>query len=45
MVDTSKEEGRREERIEIAKKLKLGGVSVEVIMQSTGLSKDIIENL
>ncbi len=49
VVDTSREEGReegREERnIEIAKELKNNGISIEVIMQSTGLSKKEIENL
>ena len=49
VVDTSREEGReegREERnIEIAKELKKNGISVEIIIQSTGLSKKEIENL
>jgi len=49
VVDTSREEGReegREERnIEIARTLKKSGVSVEIIIQSTGLSKKEIENL
>jgi len=53
VVDTSREEGREEGRqegrkernIEIAKELKENGVSVEIIMQSTGLSKKEIENI
>lgn len=49
VVDTSREEGReegREERnIEIARALKKSGVSVEIIIQSTGLSKKEIEKL
>ncbi len=49
VVDTSREEGReegREERNrEIAKQLKNNGVSIKVIMQSTGLSKKEIEKL
>ena len=45
VVDTSREEGREERTIEIAKELKNNGIPIEVIMQSTGLSKKEIENL
>ena len=45
VVDTSREEGREERTIEIAKELKNNGIPIEVIMQSTGLSKKEIENI
>ena len=57
VVDTSREEGHKEghkegiekgmeiRNIEIAKELKRNGVSVKIIIQSTGLSKEEIENL
>ena len=49
VVDTSREEGREEGKeekaIEIAKKLKNNNIPIEVIMQSTGLSKKEIENI
>ncbi|MFK7799126.1 MAG: Rpn family recombination-promoting nuclease/putative transposase [Aureispira sp.] len=57
VVDTSREEGIQEgmekgiqkgmekRNIEIARELKKNGVSIEVIVQSTGLSKQEIENL
>ena len=38
-------EGRMEERYEIARQLKANGVSVEVIQNSTGLSRKEIEEL
>lgn len=37
--------GRETERIEIAKMLKKNGVSIEVIMKSTGLSQEQVEQL
>lgn len=40
-----KEEGRTEERIEIARNMKSMGLSNEVIMQATGLSEEDIESL
>ncbi len=39
------EEGRKERDIEIAKALKKNGISVEIIIQTTGLSKKEIENI
>jgi len=45
VVDTSREEGREERSFEIAKELKSNGVSIEIIIQSTGLTKEEIENL
>jgi predicted transposase/invertase (TIGR01784 family) len=40
-----KEAGLKEARIESAKQLKALGVSIEIIMKSTNLSKEEIENL
>jgi len=45
VVDTSKEEGREERNIEIAIELKKNNVSLDIIIKSTGLSKEEIENL
>lgn len=45
VVDTSKEEGREERSLEIAKELKNSGIPTEIIMKSTGLPKEIIEGL
>jgi len=53
VVDTSREEGLKEgmekgmekRNIEIAKELKKNSVPIEIIVQSTGLSKEEIENL
>ncbi|MGK0365350.1 MAG: putative transposase/invertase (TIGR01784 family) [Saprospiraceae bacterium] len=42
---TGLKKGKEEKRDEIARKLKAGGVSVEMIMQSTGLSREEIEKL
>ena len=38
-------EGRAEERLAIAKSLLAEGVSIALVMQSTGLSKDILKQL
>ncbi len=43
--DEGKQEGIEEEKLEIAKALKENGVQLEVIMKSTGLSKDEIDQL
>ena len=49
VVDTSREEGKKEGKEEktneIAKELKKNGVSIDIIMKSTGLSEDEINNL
>ena len=53
VVDTSREEGLKEgiekgiekRNIEIARELKRNNISIEIIIQSTGLSKEDIENL
>jgi predicted transposase/invertase (TIGR01784 family) len=49
VVDTSREEGKEEgieERtLEIARELKNNGISIDVIIKSTGLSKEDIEKL
>ncbi len=39
------EEGRREEKIKVAKKLKQMNMSIEVIKEATGLTNEEIENL
>ena len=39
------ESGRREEKLKIAKSLKLMGLKVEDIVRATGLSKNEIEKL
>ena len=39
------EQGKREEKLELARKFKDLGVSIQDIEEATGLSKDIIENL
>lgn len=44
-LDTAKEEGREEREIEIAKKALKMGLSVDNIMQLTGLSKQLIERI
>lgn len=43
--DTSKEEGRTEKMLEIAKNLKLLGVGIQIIKDSTGLTDEEIEDL
>lgn len=45
VVDTSREEGREEEKIEIAKAMKKNGEPIEKIITYTGLTKDEIEAL
>ncbi len=45
VVDTSREEGKEEERNEIAKEMKNNGEPIEKIMKYTNLSKEEIENL
>ena len=37
--------GMKKRNIEIAKELKNNGVSIEIIIQSTGLTREEIENL
>jgi predicted transposase/invertase (TIGR01784 family) len=44
-LDTAKEEGKIEGKIEVAKNLIKNNVSIEIIMSSTGLTKEEIENL
>ena len=44
-LDFAKEEGRVEEKLEIAKNLKAMGLSLEAIKQATGLSTEEIEKL
>jgi len=44
-LDTAKEEGKIEGKIEVAKNLLKNNVSIEIIMSSTGLTKEEIENL
>jgi len=41
----NKDDGRKKEKIEIAKELKLDGISIEKIVKYTGLTKDEIEGL
>jgi len=45
VVNTSREEGKEEKRNEIAKELKKNGVSIDIIIKSTGLSEEEINNL
>ena len=45
VVDTSREEGKEEERNEIAKEMKNNGELIEKIMKYTNLTKEEIENL
>jgi hypothetical protein len=45
MFETAKEEGKDELRLEIAENLKKLGVGIEIIMQTTGLTQEEIENL
>jgi predicted transposase/invertase (TIGR01784 family) len=45
VVKTAEDDGRKKEKIGIAKELKLDGISVEKIIKYTGLSKDEIEEL
>jgi len=49
VVDTSKAEGVKEgvekRNVEIAKELKKNGVSIEIIIKSTGLSEEEVNSL
>jgi predicted transposase/invertase (TIGR01784 family) len=45
VVDTAMDDGRKAERIEIAKALKDQGIAVEIIAQTTGLTKEEIAEL
>ncbi len=45
VVDTSFEEGKREEKLETAKKMKAKGYSIDEIIDITGLSREEIEKL
>ena len=44
-IDTAREEGSDKRTIEIAKSLKMLGVDIKTIQESTGLSKGQIEKL
>lgn len=45
VVDTSREEGKEERTLEIARELKKNGIPIDMIVKSTGLSKKEIEEL
>ena len=45
MIDTAKEEGRDEAKLEMAENLKKLGVAMEIIMKTTDLTQEEIENL
>ena len=45
VVKTAEDDGRKKEKIEIFKELKLDGISIEKIVKYTGLTKDEIEGL
>ncbi|TXB59439.1 Rpn family recombination-promoting nuclease/putative transposase [Phaeodactylibacter luteus] len=45
VVDTSREEGKEERTLEIARELKKNGITIDMIVKSTGLSKKEIEEL
>jgi len=44
-INTAKEEGRDERNIEIARNLKLNNIQIDIIIKSTGLTKEQIEEL
>ena len=44
-IDTAFDEGKMEGKMEVAKTLKENGVATDIIMKSTGLSKEQIDNL
>lgn len=44
-VNKAKKEGREEEKIEIARKLKATGIPTDIIAQTTGLNSDQISAL
>jgi hypothetical protein len=45
MIETAKEEGKDEAKLEMAQNLKKLGVAIEIIMQATSLTQEEIENL
>jgi predicted transposase/invertase (TIGR01784 family) len=45
VVDTSREEGKEERTLEIARELKKNGIPIDMIVKSTGLNKEEIEEL
>lgn len=44
-LDTAKDEGREEGIIEVAKELLKNGIGIDIILKSTGLSREQIEQL
>ncbi len=44
-IDTAFDEGKLEGKIEIAKALKLKGLAIDFIVETTGLTKEAIEKL
>jgi len=45
VIDTAFDEGKMEGKMEIAKSLKENGVSIDIIIISTGLTKEEINRL
>ena len=45
VIDTAFDDGKSERTFEIAKTMKKNGVATEIIMMSTGLTKEIIDSL
>jgi len=45
VIETAKQEGRQEGRVEVAKRLKQKGIAVETIVETTGLTKEQVEKL
>jgi len=45
VIDTARDEGKLEGKVEVAKALKANSVPVDIIINSTGLSKDEIDKL
>ncbi len=45
VIDTARDEGRRQRETEIASELKRNGVPVEIIIKTTGLSENEINQL
>ena len=44
-TDNGKKEGKKEEKLEIAKNLKKQGIEIEIIIKATGLSREEVESL
>jgi len=45
MINSAIEQGKEQEKYEVAKKLVLAGVAIDIIVATTGLDKEKIEKL